>query len=53
MTRYEAAVILAQHNLWRRGAEDIEMAHPWELGQAIDVAVAELTKADTENWRSE
>lgn len=42
MTNERAAEILEQHNRWRRGAE-IPMCDPKELGEAIDIAVLELS----------
>lgn len=39
MTLTEAIEILREHNRWRRGAEDVTMADPKELGIAIDTVV--------------
>ena len=35
----EAIGILKDHNIWRRGSEDVEMTNPKELGIAIDTVV--------------
>ena len=45
MNKEEAAQILETHNEWRRGAE-IPPTDPTALGEALDVAVAELRKDD-------
>jgi len=46
----KALKILDNHNKWRRGDDDYPMAHPTELGKAIDTVVNEYqnlyTKAD-------
>ncbi len=44
MNRTEAAAILRQHNAWRRDDSDTPppMQSPKLLGEAIDVAIAEL-----------
>lgn len=45
MTPAEAAEVLRKHNAWRRGEDEIsEMQHPSIIGEAIDVAIAELEK---------
>jgi len=45
MTPAEAAEVLRKHNAWRRGEDEIpEMQHPSTIGEAIDVAIAELEK---------
>jgi len=36
----EAIKILKEHNIWRRGAEDVKMTNPKELGIAIDTVVS-------------
>jgi len=43
MTLIEAIKILDYHNRWRRG-EEIEMTNSKLLGEAIDMAIAELRK---------
>lgn len=40
----EAMEILARHNRWRRGDDGEEMEAPARIGQAIDLALAELRK---------
>ncbi len=39
MTIEEATEILRIHNLWRRGAEDIQPYAPSLIGEAIDVVL--------------
>lgn len=53
MTENEAAEILENHNLWRRGSDAVQMAHPWELGQAIDFAVTTLKRSLARQEESE
>lgn len=45
MTREQAAEILEQHNRWRRGDDEYQMADVRLLGLAIDVAVASLRES--------
>ena len=45
MSNEEAAVILEQHNLWRRGSDDIPQTNPTALGKAIEVAVKALRES--------
>lgn len=45
MTREQAAEILEQHNLWRRGDDEYQMADVRLLGIAIDVAVDALRES--------
>lgn len=42
MNRLEAATIISNHNLWRRGVEGYAMGDPKELGIAFDIAVISL-----------
>ena len=42
MTKQQAIKILKDHNKWRRGDENYEMAQPKELGQAIDLIIEEF-----------
>lgn len=42
----EAIEILKQHNLWRRGKDDIPMQHPFKIGDAIDFVVEYLENQD-------
>lgn len=44
MTKTRAAKVLREHNKWRRGAYDIPRHNPREIGQAIDFAVAHLSR---------
>ena len=37
-----AVKILEDHNKWRRGDDDMEMADPKQLGEAIDFIVSQL-----------
>ena len=50
MKLHKALKILDNHNKWRRGDDDYPMAHPTELGKAIDTIINEYqnlyTKAD-------
>lgn len=39
MKTAEAIQILEKHNLWRRGADDIDMIEPKLIGEAIDTVV--------------
>jgi len=39
MTLKEAAAILKEHNIWRRGDGDLAMTEPVILGKAIDIIV--------------
>ncbi|MDA3778801.1 MAG: hypothetical protein PF487_00975 [Bacteroidales bacterium] len=36
----KAIEVLEKHNEWRKGDEDIKMAHPTVLGMAIDIIVS-------------
>lgn len=45
MSAQSAADILERHNKWRRGEEPHAAHTPREIGQAIDVAVAALNRA--------
>lgn len=47
MDNLHAALLLYQHNEWRRGNDSYDMANPKELGIAIDLAVAALRTPDT------
>lgn len=42
MTKKEALKILTEHQLWRRGSDEVPMATPKQLGEAIDVAIKQL-----------
>lgn len=45
MTPAEAAEVLRKFNAWRRGDDDDStMLRPKVIGEAIDVAIAELEK---------
>lgn len=46
MTTTEAVVILARHNKWRRGSDEVEMANPTELGIAIDKVIERIIVND-------
>ena len=41
MKLHKALKILDNHNKWRRGDDDYPMAHPTELGKAIDTVIKE------------
>ena len=43
MSIEQAIEILMYHNLWRRGS-DIPMQPPAEIGEAIDIAIKELSE---------
>ena len=47
MNKNEALKILKHYNLWRRDKNEInqyEMPNPTDIGLAIDIAIAELSK---------
>ena len=45
MTPTEAAAILRQFNVWRRGA-DVPQPDPREIGKAIDAAIEMIERLD-------
>lgn len=48
MKTKEAIEILISHNEWRRGDDDKEMTNPYQLGEAIDLAIRELKKVNAD-----
>ena len=40
MTLQEAITILENHNIWRRGSDEVTMGDTTQLGIAIDVVLA-------------
>jgi hypothetical protein len=42
MTPDDCITILTEHNKWRRGADDLPMGDPRQIGLAIDYAIERL-----------
>jgi len=43
-----AIEILRSHNQWRRGSDTVEMANPTDLGNAIEIAIGVMDRANRE-----